>query len=82
MSKINNTFRDIAEDRDIVTPMYNLLKYSDNYSMTSESLWNYYRDVVNDDENENDNANNNRINNNKIITSQFFVVPLRYLSNF
>ena len=42
-------------------PMYNLLKYSDNYSMTSTSLWNYCRDEINGDENEN-NAANNRIN--------------------
>ena len=27
-------------------PMYNLLEYSENYSMTSESLWNYYRDEI------------------------------------
>ena len=26
------------EDLDIVMPMYNLLEYSDNYSMTSENL--------------------------------------------
>ena len=51
--------------------MYNLLEYSDNYSMTSESLWNYYRDEVKDDENENDNANR-RINNNKTVTSKSF----------
>ena len=38
ISNINNTFIDSAEDIDIVTPMYNLLEYSDNYSMTSESL--------------------------------------------
>ena len=25
-------------------PMYNLIKYSDNYSTTSRSLWQYYRD--------------------------------------
>ena len=37
---------DNAEDLDIVMPMYNLLKYSQNYSMTSGSLWNYYRDEV------------------------------------
>ena len=43
-------------------PMYNLLEYTDNYSMTSGGLWNYYRDEINDDANEN--ANNNRINNN------------------
>ena len=30
-------------------PMYNLIEYSDNYSKTSESLWQYYRDEPNDD---------------------------------
>ena len=34
-------------------PMYNLLEHGDNYSMTSRSLWNYYRDEVNDNANEN-----------------------------
>ena len=33
--------------------MYNLLEYSDNYSMASRSLWNYFRDEVNDSANEN-----------------------------
>ena len=28
--------------------MYNLLEYSQNYSMTSGSLWNYYRDKIDD----------------------------------
>ena len=51
--------------------MYNLLQYSDNYSMTSGSLWNYYRDEVNDDEIEYDNVNN-RININKTITTKSF----------
>ena len=32
-------------------PMYDLLEHSDNYSMTSGSLLNYYGDEVNDDEN-------------------------------
>ena len=43
-------------------PMCNLLEYSDNYSVTSGSLWNYYRHEINDDKNEND-ANENMINN-------------------
>ena len=34
---------------DIVMLMYNLLEYSDNYALTSGSLWNYYRDEINDD---------------------------------
>ena len=29
-------------------PMYNLIKYSDNYSNTSGSLWKYYKDDPND----------------------------------
>ena len=49
--------------------MYNLLEYSDNYSMTSGSLWIYYRDDMNDCADENV---NNRINNNKTITSKSF----------
>ena len=28
--------------------MYNLLEYGQNYSMTSGSLWNYYRDKIDD----------------------------------
>ena len=39
--------------------------------MTSVSLWNFYKDEVNDNANEN-NAANNRINNNKTVTSKFF----------
>ena len=39
---------DNAENLDIVMPMYNLLEYSQNYSMTSGSLWNYYRDKIDD----------------------------------
>ena len=34
ISKINNTLIDNAEDLDIVMPMYNLLEYSESYSMT------------------------------------------------
>ena len=37
---------DNAEDLDIVMPMYNLLEYSQNYSMTPGSLRNYYRDEI------------------------------------
>ena len=67
--KLNYTFIDNLEDLDIVMPMYNVLKYSDNYSMTSRSLWNYYRDEINDDAQENA---KNTINNNKTITSKSF----------
>ena len=47
ISKINNVLMDNAEDLHIVTPIYNLLKYSKNYSKTTGSLWNYYKDEHN-----------------------------------
>ena len=53
VSKINNTQIDDAEYIDIVIPMYNLIEYSDNYSKTSGSLWQYCkeRSAVNNDDN-------------------------------
>ena len=39
--------------------------------MTSGGFWNYFRDKINDDVNEN-NADNNRINNNKTIRNKSF----------
>ena len=47
ISRINNTDIDTAQDIDIVMPMYNLIEYSDNYSKTSGSLWQYYKDEPN-----------------------------------
>ena len=48
---------------DIVMLIYNLLEYSDNYSMASESLGNYYRGEVDDDVsgNKNNTVGNYRI---------------------
>ena len=48
ISRINNTDIDNAHDFDIVMLMYNLTDYSDNYSKTSGSLWQYYKDDPND----------------------------------
>ena len=48
ISEINNTKLDNAKYIDVVMPMYNLIEYSDNYSKTSGSLWQYYRDDPND----------------------------------
>ena len=45
ISKINNTQIDNAEYLDIVMPMYNLIEYSDNYSKTSGSLWQYCKEI-------------------------------------
>ena len=44
ISRINNTDIDNAQDIDIVMPMYNLVEYSNNYSKTSGSLWQYYKE--------------------------------------
>ena len=44
----NNKDIDNAQDIDIVMPMYNLIEYSDNYSKTSGSLWQYYKEDTND----------------------------------
>ena len=60
-----------SKDLDIVIPMLNILEYSFNYSMTSGHLWNYYRDEINDDANEN-NAACNKINNSKTTTNKPF----------
>ena len=48
--------------------MYTLLEYSDNYFVTSESLWNFYRDEINDSAFENA-GGGNKTKNNKTITS-------------
>ena len=45
ISEINNTQVDNAKDIDIVMPMYNLIEYSDNYSKTFGSLWQYCKDI-------------------------------------
>ena len=68
--KINNSFIDNADDLDIVKPVYNILKYSDN-SITSGILWNYYRDEMNGYANEN-NDDDYGVNNEKKTTSKSF----------
>ena len=67
ISKINNTFIDNAE-------------YSDNFSMTSESLWNFYRDEVNDSTNEIDD-NDNMIDKNKITRSKSFKYKTKMIAS-
>ena len=57
--KQNGTLIENAEDLDIVMPMYNLLGYSKNYSETSGSIWNYYRDELAGEANDNNNLNKN-----------------------
>ena len=44
LTEINNTQVVDGQKIDVVMPMYNLIEYSDAYSKTSGSLWQYYRD--------------------------------------
>ena len=44
--KINNTLIENTEYLYTVMSMYNLLEYSRSYSKASGSLWNYYRDEI------------------------------------
>ena len=49
MHKQNKQYRrNNAKDIDIVMSMCDLIEYSDSYSKTSGSLWQYYKDVQND----------------------------------
>ena len=57
ITKTNNMLIENAEDLDIVMPIYDLLKHSDKYSMTLESLWKYYRDEIGDNDDDDDNDN-------------------------
>ena len=91
-TEINEIFVDEAQHINISMPMYNLIEYSDNYSDTSGSLWNFKRDeIINNADVTNDNnapsfkykanligntENNGTKNGVKI------AVPLKYLSNF
>ena len=46
ITKIDEAFVDEANHIYIAMPMYNLIEYSDNYSDTSGSLWQFKRDEV------------------------------------
>ena len=50
ISKINITQIDNAEYIDIVILMYKLIEYSDNYSKTSRSLWQYCEEIPAEDD--------------------------------
>ena len=60
-------------------PMYNLIEYSKNYRKKTGSLWNYYRDELTDDRNNNSFPNKDVINSDSEVE---IAVPLRYPRNF
>ena len=70
-----------------VMPIYNFIEYSDNYSKTFESLWQYYKDESNDNLAHSESfkskvkatGNTPAIGNTKDVE---IIVPLKYLSNF
>ena len=89
-AEINETFIDESQHMNIAMPMYNLIEYSDNYSDTSGSLWQFKRDEIEDVDLT---VNAQHIPNNlssfkyksSFITDKNGVeiaVPLKYLSNF
>ena len=83
ITRINGELIEDAEDLDIVMPMYNLLEYSKNYRKTIGPFYNYYRDELRDD-NDNDNFGNIKVGNseafkykNKIIGNTYNVDSTR-----
>ena len=59
ITRINGELIEDADDLDVVMHMYNLLEYSKNYGKTTGSLYNYYRDELNNDADLNNHPNNN-----------------------
>ena len=47
ISEVSNTQVDDAKYLDVVMSMHNFIEYGDNYSKTSGSLWQYYRNEPN-----------------------------------
>ena len=62
ITRINGELIEDADDLDTVMPMYNLLEYSKNYRETIGSLYNYYRDELTNDGNDNNFDNRNVVN--------------------
>ena len=66
ITRINGELIEDTDDLDIVMSMYNLLEYSQNYRKTIGSLYNYYRDELSDD------ADDNNFDNIKVVNSNTF----------
>ena len=74
ITRINGELIEDADDLDIVMPMYNLLEYSKNYRKTTGSLYNYYRDELTND-------NNNNFANRNIVHSNAFKYKNKIIGN-
>ena len=75
ITRINGELIEDADDLDIVMSMYNLLEYSKNYRKTIGSLYNYYRDELSDD------ADDNNFDNIKIVNSNTFKYKNKIIGN-
>ena len=84
VSKINNVLINNAEDLDIVMPMYNLIEKSENYSKTSVTLWNYYKDISTDPITNSESFKYKASITRKTVNDKNtgFSVPLMHVSNF
>ena len=98
MTHINDEHVGDADNLDIIMPMYNSIEYSDNYSGTSGSLWQFKRDEqsINNGVPINVNTTNSTSfkyksslledsvadGNNRVFKNAKIAVPLKYLSNF
>ena len=75
IARINGELIKNADDLDIVMSMYNLLEYSKNYRKTIGSLYNYYRDELSDD------ADDNNFDNIKVVNSNTFKYKNKIIGN-
>ena len=71
ITRINGELIEDANDLDIVIPMYNVLEYSKNYRKTIGSLYNYYRDELSDD------ADDNNFDNIKVVNSNTLSIKIK-----
>ena len=74
ITRINGELIEDADDFDIVMPMSNLLEYSKNYRKTIGLLYNYYKDELTNDQ-------NNNFANINVINSSPFQYKNKLLSN-
>ena len=97
VKQINDVIIDEANHNYIAMPMYNFIEYSDNYSHTSGSLWQFKSDEPPADNADLTHNNSdpfkykaafvgklaNTVNDtNSSVKNTKIVVPLKYLSNF
>ena len=75
ITRINGELIEDADDLDIIISMYNLLEYSKNYRKTIGSLYNYYRDELSDD------ADDDNFDNIKVVNSNTFKYKIKITGN-